>query len=223
MTRLRHGQRFQSTLPQGERRSCRIYTASGSSDFNPRSRKGSDDNGGCESDPVNNFNPRSRKGSDSRQVREASSPTHFNPRSRKGSDDARGREKPDRRRFQSTLPQGERRSDLRLSYSVICYFNPRSRKGSDLPYLTHQKKSRNFNPRSRKGSDGNEIYYLIASHSDFNPRSRKGSDVMQRRCNGLDFEDFNPRSRKGSDVMQGWYDKNIHISIHAPARGATCI
>ena len=55
----------------------------------------------------------------------------------------------------------------------------------------------------------------------FNPRAREGRDtitslVQQRQCC------FNPRAREGRDhsdqvQLQGW-----QVSIHAPARGATC-
>ena len=54
----------------------------------------------------------------------------------------------------------------------------------------------------------------------FNPRSRAGSDHT-------DFMSpppgcrFNPRSRAGSDVCHLLNFPNPHVSIHAPARGAT--
>ena len=122
---------FQSTLPQGERQYWRHSPGSGTgisihapargatvsrdpqtpahSDFNPRSRKGSDlffvIN--CHR-KINNFNPRSRKGSDLVNSISILSTSNFNPRSRKGSDvlitNSSGHTDP----FQSTLPQGER-------------------------------------------------------------------------------------------------------------------
>ena len=38
------------------------------------------------------------------------------------------------------------------------------------------------------------------------------------------YTDFNPRSREGSDRANGsFFIDNMGISIHAPARGATCV
>ena len=60
-------------------------------------------------------------------------------------------------------------------------------------------RSRNFNPRSREGSD-----------------CRSGVDAQER-------QHFNPRSREGSDDTDGaWHCGGPLISIHAPAKGATC-
>ena len=100
--------------------------------------------------------------------------------------------------FQSTLPQGERRMKKQIS-SWIFYFNPRSHKGSDIYGSPHGQAHINFNPRSHKGSDN--VYPVpttIAFH--FNPRSHKGSDP--------------------SDLSAGL---RFVISIHAPTRGATAI
>jgi len=55
----------------------------------------------------------------------------------------------------------------------------------------------------------------------FNPRSREGSDYSHKMQN-YGYCYFNPRSREGSDIVVGqdfWLER--HISIHAPARGAT--
>ena len=60
----------------------------------------------------------------------------------------------------------------------------------------------------------------INNHVDFNPRSREGSDGIVDDPHP-DIEDFNPRSREGSDDSSKGYDSLSHISIHAPAKGAT--
>ena len=60
------------------------------SDFNPRSRKGSDNHLYWQSAFYSNFNPRSRKGSDARRKGSFSTYENFNPRSRKGSDCKQG-------------------------------------------------------------------------------------------------------------------------------------
>ena len=78
-----------------------------------------------------------------------------------------------------------------------------------------------FNPRSREGSD----FVLSAGmflKKYFNPRSREGSDSVEYGMKWLQ-KNFNPRSREGSDLKRAFVDIEIDtISIHAPARGATC-
>ena len=144
---------FQSTLPQGERPSsgstlashnrisihapargatrCTCARCSWISYFNPRSRKGSDALGTLEELQI-------MKISIHAPARGATIATmnHFNER-----------------RFQSTLPQGERQGDGRKQPGIIGYFNPRSRKGSDSLSGAFFSGSSHFNPRSRKGSD----------------------------------------------------------------------
>ena len=55
---------------------------------------------------------------------------------------------------------------------------------------------------------------------NFNPRSREGSD-FHLHLNRLHHRDFNPRSREGSDLYRITFLHSNHISIHAPAKGAT--
>ena len=75
---------FQSTLPRGERLSA-CCCAGAVTNFNPRSRGGSDLR--YRVHPMNRyFNPRSRGGSDMRFVHQSSISLNFNPRSRGGSD-----------------------------------------------------------------------------------------------------------------------------------------
>ena len=101
-----------------------------------------------------------------------------------------------------------------------------------------------FNPRSRKGSDRQQkkLLYLhfISIHAPARGATREPAERAKRGGN------FNPRSRKGSDITvtpnhpiltafqstlpQGErrqlaekYNKLVAISIHAPARGATCL
>ena len=101
---------------------------------------------------LTDFNPRSRKGSDCLLCSVKSIKQNFNPRSRKGSDvialtivplavisihaPAKGATQNPKHHmfyhiFQSTLPQRERRHHF-LQLAVCMYFNPRSRKGSDI-------------------------------------------------------------------------------------------
>ena len=56
--------RFQSTLPRGERPNFNPRSREGSDNFNPRSREGSDDKSEVIKEKHYDFNPRSREGSD---------------------------------------------------------------------------------------------------------------------------------------------------------------
>ena len=171
---------FQSTLPRGERRSAgncsvnctrisihapargatsdRLPQLSLSSNFNPRSREGSDlSSSGTSSIQSRNFNPRSREGSDKQRDRKQESRIYFNPRSREGSD----------------------RYILQDFLFPLLYFNPRSREGSDAANESTKFGRWYFNPRSREGSDG-KIPRLTHIINNFNPRSREGSDSAFR-------------------------------------------
>ena len=99
--------------------------------------------------------------------------------------------------FQSTLPQGERRTD-----------GIRGRAEGD------------FNPRSRKGSDpSTEARAITRQH--FNPRSRKGSDYSTTKS-GFHYHKFQSTLPQGE---RPWLEQVTEIywgiSIHASARGAT--
>ena len=54
--------------------------------------------------------------------------------------------------FQSTLPRGERHL-YSMAIPMICDFNPRSREGSDMGKFKVGDHVKDFNPRSREGSD----------------------------------------------------------------------
>ena len=79
---------FQSTLPRGERRRWKAYNPN-PRDFNPRSHEGSDKTSICHLSVAVNFNPRSHEGSD--QITRSRNTTA---------------------KFQSTLPRGERHRRL---------------------------------------------------------------------------------------------------------------
>ena len=144
--------------------------------------------------------------------------------------------------FQSTLPRGERRYVAKGHGYFAHDFNPRSREGSDRKQCFDCLNNRYFNPRSREGSDCRvhvkQSRLSISIHApargatlpdspyhqkpvNFNPRSREGSDHIAR-CSLNRALYFNPRSREGSDfVLFAFHVLAFHISIHAPARGAT--
>ena len=99
------------------------------------------------------FNPRSRKGSDQMGIALAARLKNFNPRSRKGSDVTTDLISTVLYQFQSTLPQGERHLPGAAGFrgGDISIHAP----ARGATRLTGQKRTwrSNFNPRSRKGSD----------------------------------------------------------------------
>ena len=125
--------------------------------------------------PSSNFNPRSHKGSDLRlsEVKALTEPFQSTlPQGERHEMAERGEinrkisiHAPTRgatnnkltyRRdgeFQSTLPQGERLIQAFSNFSTYYHFNPRSHKGSDTRLEGKCGLLRNFNPRSHKGSD----------------------------------------------------------------------
>ena len=131
--------------------------------------------------------------------------------------------------------------------TAVCrryHFNPRSRKGSDVGMLNPFPPTPNFNPRSRKGSDRFRPQILPHSSISIHAPARgatffklfRGSANNQFQSTLPQGErrqtlvlpvainsHFNPRSRKGSDDPLVNYDLTITISIHAPARGATIL
>ena len=124
------------------------------SNFNPRSRVGSDLIPGAVPAQVLAFQstlPRRerRRGSRSRFQCAA----YFNPRSREGSD---------KRRYSA--------------YRLFMHFNPRSREGSDNTPKSGCLSLSDFNPRSREGSDA-AAREQVRQQVHFNPRSREGSDL----------------------------------------------
>ncbi len=143
----------------------------------------------------------------------------FNPRSREGSDGflplsllshcisihapARGATSVNflsfiRVEFQSTLPRGERLFDCR----------------------TFDWSNRYFNPRSREGSD-HHLRHTVVDCAYFNPRSREGSDMVGGAgfSSIASFQSTLPRGERPSSSTR--ISQSTHISIHAPARGAT--
>ena len=148
---------------------------------------------------VSNFNPRSREGSDApcssdrqsaflfqstlprRERRRASCPSprrsrYFNPRSREGSDAAG---------LHTAAP--------------VRHFNPRSREGSDERPAQLWARLRHFNPRSREGSDGVCRAYA-PEEGRFQSTLPRRERPYNRSGQLRDHRYFNPRSREGSDA-----------------------
>ena len=217
---LLNGSQFQSTLPRRERRKDRVqglFTHSFQSTLPRRERR-----------YIHVVGMRS---------------LHFNPRSREGSDLSDMATSISISPFQSTLPRRERQS-RNLHPASIANFNPRSREGSDEEIKCEECDFYISIHAPAKGATLGQLF-LFWGHTDFNPRSREGSDL----CEGHYFlpvrkfqstlprrerrfwlffyvyfsTNFNPRSREGSDAMPLIQCLHRNISIHAPAKGATCI
>ena len=122
-------------------------------------------------------------------------------------------------RFQSTLPQGERRSPV-LTLLGMSYFNPRSHKGSDCrrPKLRLAPSISIHAPtRGATFLVLDYIYLMI-----FQSTLPQGERRRIKSAVGTKFY-FNPRSHKGSDRIKDKDEWIITISIHAPTRGATVL
>jgi len=101
--------------------------------------------------------------------------------------------------FQSTHPQGVRLSWHHFFIGTFSSFNPRTRKGCDQFVLKQSIHQQSFNPRTRKGCDYSRT-----------------QDIQQR----IQFQSTHPQGVRlpaGVDP-----DMCTEVSIHAPARGATC-
>ena len=136
------------------------------------------------------------KGATCRQACQPARARHFNPRSREGSD----------------------RLDLGYMLRRLISIHAPAKGATSLPpYTDTFAVFQSTLPRRERPR-----YLLIRIRSQyFNPRSREGSDpsvASTPATNGY----FNPRSREGSDIRQQHYCKHARISIHAPAKGATC-
>ena len=120
--------------------------------------------------------------------------------------------------FQSTLPRGERRGGEQNENPCVD-FNPRSHEGSDsvCPCIGNHRVY--FNPRSHEGSDFC-IFCNLTSPFLFQSTLPRGERLWFR-YDQTAAGDFNPRSHEGSDCCQTALIQIIHISIHAPTRGAT--
>ncbi len=170
--------------------------------------------------PLSDFNPRSHEGSDQYAASKESLYSDFNPRSHEGSDASWGPPIIDFRRFQSTLPRGERQlvyNPVTKKYEISIHAPTRGATASAISYLVWQLY---FNPRSHEGSDGRKFISVVPDElfQSTLPRGERHSEAGNNR--GI-RNDFNPRSHEGSDAVQCSNSADSEISIHAPTRGAT--
>ena len=170
--------------------------------FNPRSHKGSDIYGSPHGQAHINFNPRSHKGSDGNTSGNTSGNTISIHAPTRGATDAIMSTLTKLFQFQSTLPQGERRSSMH-SGSTQTYFNPRSHKGSDYTLknggyyisISIHAPTRGATALSEVSNISLPIFqstlpqgerrqrnYCYSHRVYFNPRSHKGSDLKVCAC-----------------------------------------
>ena len=122
--------------------------------------------------------------------------------------------------FQSTLPRRERRYSSCGTYLPSSRFNPRSRAGSDGRRAHHVSMAQVSIHAPARGAtlSGSPV----CSSSEFQSTLPRGERRVSRYTPQIGTYCFNPRSRAGSDVDAPSYDADAKVSIHAPARGATC-
>ena len=144
---------FQSTLPRGERPSLRLRISVITLISIHAPARGATSGDGAARRAGSDFNPRSREGSDKKKRSSARMRPQFQSTLPRG-------ERPTARRyglrlsaFQSTLPRGERLDAVinDLGYGLFQSTLPRGER--PRPGCARVK-NKDFNPRSREGSDG---------------------------------------------------------------------
>ncbi len=144
-------------------------------------------------------------------------------------------------RFQSTPPRGGRLDRvmmwldiLRVSIhapargathmtdlsSIPILFQSTPPRGGRPPAFSPAPWWRCFNPRPRAGGDAASVSRRATRTTGFNPRPRAGGDFAPKQPPNV-LKSFNPRPRAGGDRGGSKSWRADHVSIHAPARGAT--
>ena len=99
-------------------------------------------------------------------------------------------------------------------------FNPRAREGRDLKARFGLLSRPSFNPRAREGRD--ELRLLLTfTLSCFNPRAREGRDHHARTVTFIPLHVSIHAPARGATIWRGEAQRCYSVSIHAPARGAT--
>ena len=94
--------------------------------------------------------------------------------------------------------------------------------GATGPSLQQSAILQSFNPRTRVGCDRPAVHRRVWTAS-FNPRTRVGCDMNRISCPRA-RSCFNPRTRVGCDLFeQAQALRELSVSIHAPAWGATSV
>ena len=145
--------------------------------------------------------------------------------------------------FQSTLPRRERLYVWQRTMDAYTISIHAPAKGATQYGGSPSACDSHFNPRSREGSDeyslrfsavsslisihapakGATLRVTHATHSQriFQPTLPRRERPRCVLCISGRVWHFNPRSREGSDIPPRHRERRFHISIHAPAKGAT--
>ena len=190
---------FQSTPPRGGRQHRSAGCPHDSMCFNPRPRAGGDHS-------VTQYRSRSMQVSIHAPARGATVSSYrgtvgsssFNPRPRAGGDHTRTRPSQPSHRFQSTPPRGGRRIRRQASRSLVRVSIHAPARGATAASSAHAPDIACFNPRPRAGGD---LRLCVQRHYEFM------------------FQSTPPRGGRPADAAHRI--RSIHVSIHAPARGAT--
>ena len=145
------------------------------------------------------FNPRAREGRDDNSASSHRKCGRFNPRAREGRDPCGSPPQGVLRLFQSTRPRGARprRNRGHACTTVFQSTRPRGARRQHLPTTASRVR---FNPRAREGRDRAKL---------------TGKDTYPL------FQSTRPRGARLASLII--YMRNINVSIHAPARGATVV
>jgi len=100
--------------------------------------------------------------------------------------------------FQSTRPRGARRKSVEQVQALVTVSIHAPARGATRLLRFCSRAEASFNPRARAGRDSSTFMY------------------------GKLLDSFNPRARAGRDKEKEHEVQTKQVSIHAPARGATC-
>ena len=208
--------RFQSTLPRGERRSHRTPLKQIRS-FNPRSHVGSDNLDTYKAKQIAVSIHAPTWGATCLDPSSVCAPL-FQSTLPRGERPCLSSLASLNKRFQSTLPRGERLWHLSTQRTIIS-FNPRSHVGSDRQGAHSRQERTGFNPRSHVGSD-----ILVSKAADsltvsIHAPTWGATTGTGRRKGTQQFQSTLPRGER-PDYRFCKRDK-LTVSIHAPTWGAT--
>ena len=166
-------------------------------DFNPRSREGSDDFIVCHPIMIHSFQSTLPR----RERRTSRCNSSVGPQ------------------FQSTLPRRERRNASTWTYPRKHISIHAPAKGATAFLVTPSLKTifQSTLPRRERHGGGVKKFTI---KRDFNPRSREGSDRVSLLYLPSNLISIHAPA-KGATYLYGESDMSKEISIHAPAKGAT--
>ncbi len=144
------------------------------------------------------FNSRAREGRDSRSLITPASPSRFNSRAREGRDAVRAIRRAIDDGFNSRAREGRDSNGLFASVREDVSIHAPARGATKMRFISAARMF-SFNSRAREGRD-DYAQLAISVAVRFNSRAREGRDMAAMRARRAE----------------------IGVSIHAPARGATC-